>query len=156
MKKYILLIVSLLVIVFSALVSIPGSPFLINGMTQADISNLFPTGITPAGVTFSIWSLIYLSWICAGLQIAGVFTLLARKFSLFESISEAPKKKHDRSIYLFSIAIFLTGVWLIPWGYLSIGISLLVMILILGILKYVYTHTRSTPFFLRTSVELTL
>lgn len=156
MKKYILLIVSILVIGFSALVSIPGSPFLINGMTQADISNLFPTAVTPAGITFSIWSLIYISWICAGLQVSGILSGFARKYSFLQNAWDIPKKKYHQAIYLFSTAVFLTGIWLIPWGYLSIGLSLLVMILLLGTLKYVYVHTRKAPLFLRSSVELTL
>ena len=67
---YLLLIISLLTIGFTSLVSIPSSPYLIGGMTQADISNMFPSAITPAGVTFSIWSLIYLSWIVAGVYVA--------------------------------------------------------------------------------------
>lgn len=60
---FLLLLISLLTIAFTSLVSIPGSPYLIGGMTQADISNMYPTAITPAGITFAIWSVIYLSWI---------------------------------------------------------------------------------------------
>lgn len=68
--QYLLLITSLFTIGFTTLVSIPDSPFLIGGMTQADISNMYPTAITPAGFTFAIWSLIYLSWIVVGVFIA--------------------------------------------------------------------------------------
>ena len=67
--KYILLIIALITIGFTSLVSIPGSPYLIGGMTQADISNMFSTSITPAGITFAIWSIIYLSWILSGLVV---------------------------------------------------------------------------------------
>ncbi len=80
--------------------SIPGSPFLIGGMTQADISNMYPTAITPAGFTFSIWSLIYLSWI-----IAGIFVFLGKG------------TEHKNPIILFSFAIIFTALWLIPWGF---------------------------------------
>ncbi|MFZ2256133.1 MAG: hypothetical protein WAW59_00840 [Patescibacteria group bacterium] len=115
--RYLLLITSLLVIAFTTLVSIPGSPYLIGGMTQADISNMFPSAVTPAGITFSIWSVIYLSWIIAGIYI-GFFQ----------------KKKgsvDNKTLTMFSSAIALTGVWLIPWGYIWIGTALLVMIVIL-------------------------
>jgi translocator protein len=68
--RYLLLITSLLVIGFTALVSVPDSPFLIGGYTQAEISDMYPTALTPAGFTFSIWSIIYLSWLIAGCVIA--------------------------------------------------------------------------------------
>lgn len=70
MIRYLLLITALITIGFTTLVSIPGSPYLIGGMTQADISNMFATSVTPSGMTFAIWSLIYLSWIVAGIYIA--------------------------------------------------------------------------------------
>jgi hypothetical protein len=63
MIRYLLLITALITIGLTSLVSIPGSPYLIGGMTQADISAMFATAITPAGVTFSIWSVIYLGWL---------------------------------------------------------------------------------------------
>ena len=63
MQKYPLLISALITIGLTTLVSMPGSPYLIGGMTQADISAMFATSVTPAGFTFAIWSLIYLSWI---------------------------------------------------------------------------------------------
>ncbi len=138
--KYILLLTSLIVIGFTSLVSIPGSPFLINGMTQADISNMFPSAITPAGITFSIWSLIYLSWIVAGIYVA-----------FFEK-----KKTEKRTLIAFSSAILLTGFWLIPWGNLWIGTSLIVMLVILGVLKYTFHRTRQAHVLVRGSVELTL
>lgn len=110
--KYILLITSILVIGFTSLMSIPSSPYLINGMTQADISNMFSSSVTPAGITFAIWSLIYLSWIIAGVYIA-----------FFQ------REKSQKNIILtFSIAIILTAIWLIPWGYIWIGTSLVVML----------------------------
>jgi hypothetical protein len=70
MQKYLLLITALITIGLTSLVSIPGSPYLIGGMTQADISAMFATSVTPAGVTFAIWSLIYISWIIAGVYVA--------------------------------------------------------------------------------------
>lgn len=138
--NYIFLITSLIVIAFTTLVSIPGSPYLIGGMTQADISNMFPSAITPAGVTFSIWSLIYLSWIVAGVYVA-----------FFQK-----KKETSKTLCVFSLAILLTGVWLVPWGYIWIGTSLVVMLVILGLLKYTFHHTRDSHPALKYSVELTL
>lgn len=139
--QYLLLITSLLIIAFTTLVSIPGSPYLIGGMTQADISNMFPSAVTPAGITFSIWSVIYLSWIIAGIYI-GFFQ---KKGSIA-----------TKTLTIFALAIALTAVWLIPWGYIWIGTALIVMIVILGLLKYTFHHTRASHPILRYSVELTL
>jgi hypothetical protein len=139
---FLLLITSLITIGFTTLVSIPGSPYLIGGMTQADISNMFPSAITPAGITFSIWSVIYLSWIIAGIYVA--------------FFQEKRGSIDNKTIILFSSAIALTGVWLIPWGYIWIGTALIVMIVILGLLKYVFHQTRTSHPIMKYSVELTL
>ncbi len=138
--RFILLVTSIVVIVFTSLMSIPGSPFLIGGMTQADISNMFPTAITPAGFTFSIWSLIYLSWIISGIYI----------------VRKSLEKKNRKFLLLFSCAIFLTAIWLIPWGFQMIWTSLLLMLLILGLLKYAFRLSRSAHPTLKYSIELTL
>ena len=101
---------------------------------------MFPSAVTPAGITFSIWSLIYVSWIIAGIYVA-----------FFE------KKKRDKNALIaFSSAILLTGFWLIPWGNLWIGTSLIVMIVLLGVLKYTFHRTRQAHVLVRGSVELTL
>jgi hypothetical protein len=155
--KFLLLISALLTIAFTTLVSIPDSPYLIGGMTQADISNMYPTAITPAGVTFAIWSVIYLSWIIAWLVIAQApLTFMTRKFfpKLSKSLSNIRIEK--KVILSFSLAMALTGVWLIPWGYQWIWTALVVMLIILGILKYAFYHSRTSHIVVRSSVELTI
>ncbi len=142
MQKYLLLITALVTIGLTSLVSIPGSPYLISGYTQADISAMFSTAITPAGLTFSIWSLIYLSWV-----IVWIYLAFFHKW----------KTKIDtKSLVLFSLAIALTAVWLLPWGNLWIGTSLFVMLVILSILGYVFVRTRSSDMIMRSSIEITL
>lgn len=157
MNKYILLIVSLLTIGFTTLVSIPDSPYLIWGYTQADISSKFATSVTPAGFTFAIWSLIYLSWIVAGLVVAWApATRLTKRYLPKLAAAIADPRIRTRDALLFSLAIGLTGVWLIPWGYLWIGTSLVVMLAIVSLLAYVFSRTRSSGVIVRSSIELTL
>lgn len=142
MQKYLLLVSSLLVIGFTSLLSVPGSPFLIGDMTQADISAKYPTPITPAGFTFSIWSLIYLSWIVAWVYIA-----------FFD------KKKHrsyKSPISWFSIAMLLTALWLVPWWYERMWVALLTMILILITLWHTYFWAKQEHWIFQKSVELTM
>lgn len=155
--KYIPLIIALFTIGFTSLVSIPDSPYLIGGMTQADISNMFPSAITPAGITFAIWSIIYLSWILAGLALSGlpVTSLMKRYFpKIVPYLTD--KETSKRAMLSFSVAISLTGVWLIPWGNLYIGIALIIMLMILGFLKLTFHLTRKSSWLVRSSVELTL
>ena len=142
MKKYLLLITAILTIVVTSLLSIPGSPYLIWGMTQADISNKFSTSVTPSGLTFGIWSLIYLSWI-----VVGVYIAFFQKWK---------KKIDDTSIITFSLAIGLTVLWLFPWGNIWIGTALLVMLVILWLLAYSFSLTREAHVYVRSSVEITL
>ncbi len=154
--KYLLLIVAIITIGFTSLVSIPGSPYLIGGMSQADISNMFSTSVTPAGITFAIWSIIYLSWIIAGLTLSWLpLTSITKRYFpwLVPYLTATHIKKN--TIIAFALAIGLTGIWLIPWGNIYIGIALLVMFLILGLLTYTFFHTRKTNIVVRSSVEIT-
>jgi benzodiazapine receptor len=89
----------------------------LNGVTQADISNLFFTIITPIGFTFSIWTIIYLSWFIVSMMVA------------FKDIQINKEQK-----LLFSISMVLTGVWLIPWHFSHIGLSVSIMLLLLFVL----------------------
>ncbi|MBC7503953.1 tryptophan-rich sensory protein [Candidatus Gracilibacteria bacterium] len=142
MIRYLLLISALLTIGLTTLVSIPGSPYLIGGMTQADISAMFATSVTPAGFTFAIWSLIYLSWIIVGAYVA--------------FFKKGNAKIDTKSLILFSLAIFLTALWLIPWGNLWISTSLVIMLAILSLLAYVFSRTRSENTIIRSSIDITL
>ena len=140
MYRFLPLIVSLLVIGFTSFLSVPWSPFLISGMTQADISAKYPTPITPAGFTFSIWSLIYLSWI-----IGGIYFIRNQK------------DKHLRKGHIaFLIAQVLTWIWLIPWGFEWMWTAFFVMLIILVTLWYSYFHSKKESSIQRWSIELTM
>jgi hypothetical protein len=139
MQQFLLLIVVIITITLTTLLSVPSSPFLIAGMTQADISNLYPTAITPAGITFSIWSVIYLMWIITGLMIALGKIEITKKQSI-----------------VYSLSILFTALWLVPWWYQMMWVALILMLMILGGLKYTFHLTRKSHPMLRSSVELTL
>ncbi len=157
MLRYIPLLVAVLVIGFTSWASIPSFGYPLGGYSQADISNMYPTAITPAGFTFSIWSLIYLSWLIAGVYIARLpLTSLTQKlfgkipfFSKGETVS-------DKALIGFSLAMALTAVWLIPWGNNMIGLALIIMLVLLASLKYTFFQTRNVPLAFRSSVELFL
>ena len=115
MKKYILLISSIISIWLTSYLSL----LPLNGNSQADISNLYNTSITPAWFTFSIWSIIYLSWIILWLY-------------LIYNKNVIKKKK----IILLSVAQLTSLIWLFPWHYNMVGISVIIMLCLLWILSY--------------------
>jgi len=122
--RYILLISWILSVWFSALASL--LPIWL--YNQAVVSGMFPTLITPASYTFSIWSIIYLSWII-----------------LWSLVAVWKVQVSRRNTYLLAGAQILSSLWLIPSQYLYISLSLVVMIwvFILLILAFKNINTES-------------
>src|SRR5687767_14612028 len=71
----------------------------VNGVSPSEISNKYPTPITPAGYAFSIWSLIYL-----GMIAFSVYQLLPANVARFRNI---------RSLYIMTCA--LNCAWIYFW-----------------------------------------
>jgi hypothetical protein len=97
----------------------------INGITTGAVSDSFPNLFAPTGLTFSIWGLIYL--LLAGYS--------AYQLGLFRQDSDAGKQQLLNSIgILFAISSLVNAAWIFSWHYLSIGLSLVLMLVILGLL----------------------
>lgn len=135
--RFLPLIVAIIVIIFTALVSIPGSPFLIGGHTQKEISDMFRSAINPAGYVFSIWSVIYASWLYLGYKIA-----------------KKDIRLEDSHICMLSSAYLLTAIWLIPWGLMKTGIALIVITALLFLLWYLFAQTKHIGGVYRSIIEL--
>lgn len=87
----------------------------INGVTPQDVSDHYPTLVTPAGYAFSIWSLIYLG-------------LLA--FSIYQLFpSNAAKFRNFRSLYITTCA--LNCAWIFFWHSDQIAMSFIVIVALL-------------------------
>lgn len=126
MKKYILIISSLLSIWLTTYLSL----LPLNWNSQADISNLYSTYITPAWFTFSIWSIIYLSWI----------------FLWIYMVIKNIKIKNNKILLLISAQI-ISALWLFPWHYNYIWVSLIIMIILLSILWYLSVNREKNVIF---------
>lgn len=97
----------------------------INGITTGDVSDSFPNLFAPAGITFSIWGLIYL--------LLAAYTLY--QFGLFQQDKGAARKAlFTRIGILFSISSIANAIWIFAWHYYSIGLSLFLMLIILALL----------------------
>lgn len=126
MKKYIILISAIISIWLTTYFSL----LPLNWNTQADISWLYPTSFTPAWYTFSIWSIIYLSWI-----VLWVYFIIKNP------------KANKKEIFYFSSAVILSAIWLIPWHYEIICVSFSTIFLILWLLFYLIINPPHDKYF---------
>lgn len=106
----------------------------INNQTTGEISNAYPNLFTPAGLTFSIWGLIYL--LLAGFIIYQ-FTAFARK-------GEQKKEVLLQKINLLFAATSITNMaWIFTWHYDFISMSVILMLVLLIILIRIADILRS-------------
>jgi benzodiazapine receptor len=111
-------------IVTVAINGMAGSTNLLGGVTSADVSDMYPTLVTPAGFTFAIWGVIY--------------TLL-----LFFVVYQALPKNRDKPFLsqvgvLFGLSSVCNVCWLFLWHYDLITYSLVLMLVLLASLILIY------------------
>ncbi|MCC7244931.1 MAG: hypothetical protein IT269_04595 [Saprospiraceae bacterium] len=95
----------------------------LNGKTPAEISAQYPNLFVPAGLTFSIWGMIYLSL---------MFWVGQQVVSLFKGENNAkPLASVQKIGWLFVSTCALNILWLFCWHWEIIGISVVVMIALL-------------------------
>ena len=111
---------NLFTVALALIVNILASALPLNGQYTGEISDRFQVYFVPAGYVFSIWGIIYLGWIA--------FTL----FQLQPSQKESPRLRHLG--YLFALSNILNAAWLFCWHYNLFGLSVLIMLALLGLL----------------------
>src|SRR6478609_8329901 len=101
----------------------------INGLNTGEVSNLYPSLFTPAGITFSIWSVLYL------LQIA------------FVVFSWTTKATHvNKLLPAFIFVCILNACWILSWHYQHPGFSVVIMISMLATLTYIFLQIQQGLF----------
>lgn len=98
----------------------------LGGRDTGEVSALYENLFTPAGFTFSIWSVIYI-----GLAAFTVYQFLP---------SQANDRVAQRVAVLFIISCLLNLSWLLAWHYLWIGTSVVIMVLLLLTLILIYLN----------------
>ena len=83
----------------------------LNGRTTGELSSAYPNLFTPAGVTFSIWGVIYL--LLAGYCIV---QLSGRGRPVAEGIG-----------WLFAVSCLLNALWIVAWHYEKVPLSVVIM-----------------------------
>ncbi len=101
----------------------------LGGKTTGELSDAYPNLFVPAGVTFSIWGVIYL--LLAGFCVA--------QFSLKGAPIAASLG------WLFAVSCLLNGLWIVAWHYERVPLSLLVMVGLLVTLLLINLKLKDQP-----------
>lgn len=117
--------VNVVAFVLTVLVNgLAGSTTFLGGKNTAAISDANPTLITPAGYVFSIWGIIYI--------LLGVFVV-------YQALPSQQGKDFQKRIgWLFALSSVANIVWIFLWqfGYLSLSVILMFLLLATLILTY--------------------
>ena len=101
---------------------------LLFGVTTGSVSAGVPTGVTPAGWTFGIWTVIF---------------LLLVVYAGFQALPSMRGPRYDAPAVPFALANVLNGLWQLPWLTGHFGLALAVIAGILGALVWLYVvHDR--------------
>ncbi len=127
MRRYLSLLATVAVIAVNAAANIVP----INGVNTGEVSALYPTGFTPAGWVFAIWSLIYIGLLAFGVYAARV------------PDGRSGRVRGIEPAYL--VSCLANAVWIFMWHHQQILASLVLMLVIFGSLLVVYVRLRAVP-----------
>jgi benzodiazapine receptor len=94
----------------------------INGLNTGQVSDLYPSLFTPAGLTFSIWSVIY--FLLAGFVVM--------------SWLRSDDKMINRVLPWFIFTCVLNMGWILAWHHVLATLSVFIMLALLSILTYIF------------------
>jgi hypothetical protein len=102
----------------------------LNGKTTGALSDSFPNLFVPAGITFSIWGVIYL-------------LLLAFCVAQFTSSGQAVV---SRIGWLFAVTCIFNAIWIVTWHYGRLPLSVIVMLGLLVSLIWINITVKDLPY----------
>ncbi|MCJ7432419.1 MAG: hypothetical protein MUO77_02925 [Anaerolineales bacterium] len=115
---------NVLSVVFALTVNILASALPLNGQNTGEISDRFQVYFVPAGYVFAIWGIIYIGWIA---------------FAIYQFRPAQKQNPRLRGLgYLFALSGVFNAAWLFCWHYNLFGLSVLVMLTLLGLLIVSY------------------
>ncbi len=135
MIKKILVVVTYLAMVF---VNFLANSLPINNVGTGQVSDSYPNLFAPAGITFSIWGIIYLL----------LFLYILYQFGIFQKNKKIYKDKLFSKINLYFIISSLANfLWIFAWHYDYILLSVLLIITVLFSLIKIADILRLEKFF---------
>jgi benzodiazapine receptor len=126
-------IANILSVVLALTVNILASTLPLNGQNTGEISDRFQVFFVPAGYVFAIWGVIYIGWIA---------------FAVYQALPAQKESPRLRKLgYLFALSGLFNAAWLFCWHYNQFGLSVLVMLGLLGLLiaSYLRLDVGRTP-----------
>ncbi len=119
-------ILNVIAFVVTVVINIFANTIPIGGKTTGELSALYPNLFVPAGITFSIWGVIYiLLALFVAYQAKDLFKL--KKDPIVEQIG-----------WWFAVASVANIAWIYAWHYEQIFLSLLIMLVLLASLLKIY------------------
>jgi benzodiazapine receptor len=122
MSNRIFIILNILALVAVLTVNALANILPINGMNTGQISDLYPSLFTPAGFTFSVWSVIYLSLI-----VFSIAQIKVKDKSYFKELS-----------LWFLLSCVANASWILVWHHLFIAASVVIMLVLLYSLTRIF------------------
>jgi benzodiazapine receptor len=126
-------IANILSVILALTINILANALPLNGQNTGEISDRFQVFFVPAGYVFAIWGVIYIGWIA---------------FAVYQMLPAQKESPRLRKLgYLFALSGLLNAVWLFCWHYNQFGMSVLVMLGLLGLLiaSYLRLDVGRTP-----------
>ena len=125
----VLAIINFVVFITTVIVNQLALALPINGMTTGELSDMYPNLFVPAGITFSIWGIIYL------------FMLAFCVHQLVVAFQSSKNELFIRKIGLWFIVSSVANCsWILAWHYVYTELSLLIMLLLLFSLIKIYLN----------------
>jgi benzodiazapine receptor len=123
-------IVSLVAFVAMIVVNVLANVLPINGLDTRQVSDLYPSLFTPAGITFSIWSVIYVSLACF----------------LVVSWMRKDDELIDELLPWFTVSCILNAMWIFAWHYLQPAMSVAIMVALLIVVAKMFVQLHQETF----------
>lgn len=126
MNKYQLAVTNLIMLAVTLAFNFLTGTGLINGLSQAEISAMYQTKITPAGFAFSIWGVIY------------TLVTISLGWMFYKRKDRKTKQVIDAIGYWFIIASLANVLWTVTFAYLQLPLStVLIFILLFSLTRIV-------------------
>jgi translocator protein len=113
-------IANLVTVLIALTVNTLASALPLNGQNTGEISDRFAVYFVPAGYVFAIWFFIFVGWIA---------------FAIYQFLPSQKTNPRLRKLgYLFAVSNLVNAAWLFTWHYNLFGLSVLIMLVLLGFL----------------------
>jgi hypothetical protein len=111
-------------VILALTVNILASALPLNGQNTGEISDRFDVYFVPAGYVFAIWFVIFIGWIA---------------FAIYQFTPAQQENPRLRKLgYWFALSGVFNAAWLFCWHYNFFGLSVLIMLALLGTLIVSY------------------